>query len=90
MKGEEPLWKTVLNWGTVITFLTLPLVIMSIQIYANTHPGWWEWAEKGLTQSERQERFAYLYDFMRNLTILVFGLAGLRTWEHIKNGKDKE
>jgi len=80
---KDPLWRTVLNWGTVITFFTLPITIMCIQLYAHTHPNWWQH-----TLGEPQ-RFQYLYDFMRNITILVFGLAGLRTWENLKNGNGK-
>lgn len=88
---REPLWKTVLNWGAVISFLMLPLVILTIQIYANTHPGWWQWADSSATAQQRHEHFRYLSDFLRNLTILVFGLAGLRTWETVKhNGNGKE
>jgi hypothetical protein len=82
---NDPLWKTVLHWGAVITFLTFPLVILSIQIYANTHPGWWTWNDE-LTPEQQHQRYQYLSEFMRNVTILVFGLAGLRTWETIKNG----
>jgi len=81
---KDPLWKTVLNWGTVITFFTLPLFIMCVQLYAHTHPGWWTHAEG------EQNRFQYLYDFMRNITLLVFGLAGLRTFENLKNGRHQE
>src|SRR5262252_7293006 len=92
---KDPLWKTVLNWGTVIVFLTLPIFIMSMQLYVNTHPGTWTWVEQGLTPEQHNARFQYLYDFIRNVTVLVFGLAGLRTWENIKqngvnNGKTKE
>ena len=87
---KEPLWRLVLNWGTVVTFLILPLVILSIQVYANTHPHWWTWQDHQLTPEQQASRYQYLNDFMRNLTILVFGLAGLRTWEQIKiNGNNK-
>ena len=86
---KDPLWKTVLNWGTVLLFFLVPLFIMSVQLYANTHPGWWQWMEN-LSPQEHERRFEYLNDFMRNLTILVFGLAGLRTWENLKNGREKK
>jgi hypothetical protein len=81
---KEPLWKTVLNWGTVITFFTLPAFLITVQIYSHTHPDWWQHTP------QEQDRFHYLNDFLRNVTLLVFGLAGLRTWEQIKNGNRKE
>jgi ABC-type transport system involved in cytochrome bd biosynthesis fused ATPase/permease subunit len=82
---EEPLWKTVLNWGAVILFLTLPLIIMTIQLYILLSPKWMPEAAK------YREHFKYLGDFLRNLAVLVFGLSGLRTWETVKqNGKHHE
>jgi hypothetical protein len=78
--NKEPLWKLVLNWGAIITFLTLPTVILSVQLIHWTHPGFF--------QFPANPRIEYLREFQRNLTILVFGLAGLRTWEQIKNGKN--
>lgn len=80
MNSEEP-WKTFLNWGAVIMFFSMPLLIMVIQITALMFP---TWLSKELPQSE----FKYLYEFQRALAILVFGLAGLRTWEHVHNGKN--
>jgi hypothetical protein len=78
---NEPYWKLFLNWGVVITFLTLPLMIMVIQLYILSHPDIIKDPET------HREHFKYLIEFQRNLAILVFGLAGLRTWEAIKNGK---
>jgi hypothetical protein len=78
---KEPLWKTVLNWGAVITFLTLPLFVFAMQLYMRAHTGTFD--------STKPEHFKYLFDFQRNITVLVFGLAGLRTWENITNGKRK-
>jgi hypothetical protein len=82
---NEPLWKLALNWGAVITFLTLPLLIMVIQLYVLSHPTWIPNPEK------YADHFKHLSEFQRNLTVLVFGLAGLRTWEAIKsNGVKNE
>lgn len=80
-----PLWKTVLAWGAVVTFLSLPLFILAVQLYNWTHPGWM------IADPERVDRLReFLGEFMRNITILVLGLAGLRTWEQIKaNGNGK-
>jgi hypothetical protein len=84
MTPHEPYWKLALNWGAVITFLTLPLVLMTIQLAILSHPNW-------ITDPQRYEKnFGYLADFQRNLALLVFGLAGLRTWEQLKNGNPRE
>jgi hypothetical protein len=66
----EPLWKMVLNWGTVLVFFALPIAAFT-----------------GLLHPERLE---YLREYMRNITLLVFGLAGLKTWESIKYGNGKQ
>jgi hypothetical protein len=80
---NEPLWKLILNFGTVITFLTLPLVLMTIQLYLLSHPD-------AIPNAEHyRDNFKYLSEFQRNLAILVFGLAGLRSWENIANGRKK-
>lgn len=82
MKEEK--WKTFLNWGVVIMFLGMPLLVMVIQLLALAFPGW-------LSQALPQTEFKYLYEFQRALAILVFGLSGLRTWEVVKerNGNGK-
>lgn len=73
-----------MNWGAVVTFLTLPLVLFAFQMYHWTHPGWLS------VPKLEQEHIGYLREFMRNITFLVFGLAGLRTWEQVKaNGNPK-
>lgn len=64
---DEPLWKIVLNWGTVIVFFTLPILFVT----GCLHP----------------ERLEYLREYMREITLLVFGLAGLRTWQQIRKEK---
>jgi hypothetical protein len=82
MKEEN--WKHFLNWGVVIMFLGMPVLIMVIQLLALAFP---DVLSKELPQAE----FKYLYEFQRALAILVFGLSGLRTWEivHDRNGKPK-
>jgi hypothetical protein len=82
MSGDYPKeekWKRFLNWGAIIMFFSMPLLILLIQLLALTFPSW-------LSQELPQTEFKYLYEFQRALAILVFGLAGLRTWEHVKNG----
>jgi lysylphosphatidylglycerol synthetase-like protein (DUF2156 family) len=83
MKDES--WKTFLNWGAVIMFLFMPILVMVIQLFALSFPGW-------LHDALPQTEFKYLYEFQRALAVLVFGLSGLRTWEVVhdkKNGKAK-
>jgi hypothetical protein len=77
---REPLWKLALNWGSIVIFLTLPLVVLAIHLYALTHPGW-------VYREKEADEFKYVLEFERNLAILVFGLAGLRSWETMRNGK---
>ena len=69
--NTEPLWKTVLNWGAVVTFFALPLIVLTLQL-------------TGLFPSK--EEAGYLKDLQRNVTVLVAALAGLRSFEQIKNG----
>lgn len=73
---KEPVWKTVLNWGTVLIFLAFPIVLFITQLWV--YP----------TLDQEKVHLDYLREFMRNITILIFGLAGLRTWETIReNGR---
>ncbi|HET6887582.1 MAG TPA: hypothetical protein VFH87_06630 [Candidatus Udaeobacter sp.] len=84
---KDPMWKTALNWGAVVTFLTLPLFILGFQIYNWTHPGF-----VIAIHPERIDKLReFLLEYMRNITVLVFGLAGLRTWEQVKqNGNSRK
>lgn len=75
MKSEG--WKTLLNYGAVIMFLGMPILVMTLQIMA-LH--WPEFLKHELPRSE----FKHLIEFQRALAILVFGLSGLRTWEVVK------
>jgi hypothetical protein len=74
---REPIWRTVLNWTAVITFFALPVILFVTQV----------WVYPNLEQEKAH--LDYLREFMRNVTFLVFGLAGLKTWEVIRaNGKE--
>ena len=73
----EPRWKTLLNYGAIIMFLTMPLVVGALQIYALHNPGW-------LSAELPREEFRHLIEFQRALAFLVFSLAGLKTWETVK------
>ena len=83
---KEPSWKLVLCWAAVIFFFLLPIGFFSIHMYALTHPGW----VSGPLQDKEEYDFDYVKSLQRDITFLVFGLAGLKTWEVIKNGNNKE
>ena len=71
-------WRLILCWGSVITFLMLPL---SVFIVALLHPE--------LASQIREYKF--LSKFFESITALVFGLAGLRSVDKFietKNGND--
>ena len=74
--NQEPLWKTVLYWGTVITFFTLPMLVFVIHLVLI---GWPE-ALHGNAGAHLGE-FKYVFEFHRTLAALVFGLAGLNSWD---------
>lgn len=87
---KDPMWKTVLNWGAVLAFFLLPITFFIVHLYALTHIGW---LGKPLSGEEKYD-FSYVQNLQRDITFLVFGLAGLRSWEVIRNGnnnrKEKE
>jgi hypothetical protein len=74
-------WRLVLCWGTVITFLTLPLSILVITLW---HP----------ELVNQIKEYKFLTKFFESITALVFGLAGLRSVDKYvetkKNGNGKE
>lgn len=74
--NTDPKWKNALNWGAVIAFFTVPLLFLLIHLVGTLC---------GYTFSK--DDFGYLKDLQRNVTLLVASLAGLKTWEQIKNGK---
>lgn len=76
--NTDPPWKTALNWAAVITFFALPLLFLVIHLFAIADG----------TELAKED-FAYLKDLQRNVTILVASLAGLKTWQQIKNGNGK-
>ena len=69
-------WRLVLCWGTVITFLTLPLSVLTIALL---HP----------ELAAQMREYKFLSKFFESITALVFGLAGLRSvdkYVETKNG----
>jgi hypothetical protein len=77
MRQEEPLWKTVLCWGAVITFLTMPLFLFALHVVSN-EVSW-------LHFREHLSEYKYLGTFFQTVTALVFGLAGLNTLSPLIN-----
>jgi fumarate reductase subunit D len=81
---KEPLWRSILCWGTVITFLTMPLIVLVIAITARLY-GW-----MGL--EEHLKGYKFLGAFYQSVTALTFGLSGLRSLDRFietKNGNSK-
>jgi fumarate reductase subunit D len=81
---NEPRWKTLLCWGTVLTFLTLPLLIFAMAL-ASREFGWTDF-------EAHIKEYKFLGSFYQSITGLVFGLAGLRSFDRyveVKNGDKK-
>lgn len=67
---SEPRWRSFLCWGAVITFLTLPLVVLSLALMSR-------WL--GLGIEEHLKGYKFLGAFYQSVTALTFGLSGLRS-----------
>jgi hypothetical protein len=79
---KEPRWRAVLCWGSVLTFLTLPLLIFTLAI-ASQEFGWTHF-------HEHVKDYKFLGNFYQSVTALTFGLSGLRSidkYVETKNGK---
>jgi hypothetical protein len=74
----EPLWRVTLYWGTVVTFFTLPLAILTLHL---TFIAWPEILHGNAPVHVGE--FKYVFEFHRTLAALVFGLAGLQTTQLI-------
>lgn len=59
-------WRWLLCWGTVITFLLMPLSLVTIGFL---NPAF----------AEQIKDYKFLSKFFESITALVFGLAGLRS-----------
>ena len=67
-------WRLILCWGTVLTFLMLPLSVFAVALL---HPE--------LASQIREYKF--LTKFYESITALVFGLAGLRSFDKFVDQK---
>ena len=69
-------WRLILCWGTVLTFLMLPLSVLTVALL---HPEF----------ASQIREYKFLAKFYESITALVFGLAGLRSLDKYverKNG----
>jgi hypothetical protein len=79
MNGKEPRWRTLLCWGSVILYLTLPVTILIVRLLADHFPEY-HWADS-LSEAK------FMIPYFTSLTALVFGLAGLNTFDRkVENG----
>jgi ABC-type sulfate transport system permease component len=71
---KEPVWRTILCWGSVLIFLGAPVLLLALQILDHL-----------------QERDIQVAKSMSGIYLAISGvvasLAGLNTWNNIKNGK---
>lgn len=72
----DPLWRQVLCWGAVLTFLTLPLVVFVLTVLSYEI----EW----LHFEQHLGEYKFLIGYFQTVTALVFGLAGLNTFDRTK------
>jgi hypothetical protein len=79
---KEPLWRTFLCWGSVILYLTLPVLILLVRLVSDSFPEY-HWSE-----SLQQAKF--IVPYFQSLTALVFGLSGLNVWDRRNGGPKKE
>ena len=78
---KEPRWRTVLCWGAVFTFFTVPLVGITLLLLADRMP----------EIRNHISEYKFIGPFFQSVTALVFGLAGLRSLDkyvETKNGKN--
>jgi hypothetical protein len=70
--NPEPRWRTVLCWSAVVTFFSMPLVVFILHIVS---------VEKGWNMGQRWSEFTGIGLFYQIISALVFGLAGLNSWD---------
>jgi hypothetical protein len=80
---NEPRWKTVLCWGAVFTFFTVPIVGIGLLLLADSVP----------SIRNHIAEYKFIGPFFQSVTALVFGLAGLRTvdkYVETRNGNNEK
>jgi hypothetical protein len=81
--NKEPLWRQVLCWAAVISFFAIPTGFYFMQVICMLVPAW------QITDAELKH-FQWLGNYLRTLATLVFGLAGLNSFDSWKGGGKKE
>jgi ABC-type Fe3+ transport system permease subunit len=71
---NEPRWRTALCWGAVITFLTVPLLVFILHVVSDEVPSSFHF-------SQHLSEYKFLTPFFQSITALVFGLAGLNSFD---------
>jgi hypothetical protein len=74
---DEPTWRRVLCWGAVVTFFAMPLIALTFHVIA---------IQLGWKADERVTELKGLLPVYYTVSSLVFGLAGLNTFDRF-NGK---
>ena len=69
MKTE--LWRQVLCWGSVITFLVAPWLVFILHIISDQTPEF--------HFSAHLNEYKFMTPFFQSVTALIFGLAGLNS-----------
>ncbi|HET9374326.1 MAG TPA: hypothetical protein VFO40_05105 [Chthoniobacterales bacterium] len=78
---EEPLWRDVLCWGAVITFFSMPLAAFVLHVVS---------LESHMEFAKHLSDFKWLGNVYTAVSALVFGLAGLNSWDKRNGSKYKE
>jgi threonine/homoserine/homoserine lactone efflux protein len=74
--NNEPLWRTILCWSAVIVFFALPLIVFVIQVFSGAE-----------ARHQMLKDFDWLGNIYRTVTALLFGLAGLNSYDKRLNGR---
>jgi hypothetical protein len=74
LNSKDPAWRVTLCWGSVLIFLGAPVFLLILQIVDHLNP-----QDIEVAKSMSPMYFA--------IAAVVGGLAGLGTWQNIKNGR---
>jgi hypothetical protein len=72
---KEPLWRSFLCWGVVISFFLLPTTAFVVVIFGVCRE------PTGMLTAEEINSLRAFTGYESTLAALLFGLAGLNTWD---------